>query len=242
MYPPIYLEYCFHEYQWDLHHNTGFSILIFLSDIDLIQDPEEIWTTVPYLQSRQDQVWFHCGPVSLMQELLQLWPLLESVLLRWLSACGLVRLPVYALHVLQFIIPTICEHALLSSSNISLIGMTLKASSKATWYVICLLICQFILGGREGWIMFRVMRMIGNERNLFYTFLFIHYLPKNKTPFVEMVYLMYNYIIFSKGNKLLPASHCINWNINFNLSVYFSMHFDYLVIAYKIYAYLSPVT
>lgn len=78
------------------------------------------------------------------------------------------------------------------------------------------LICQFILGGREGWMVFRVIRMIGNECNLFYTFLFIHYLPKNKTPFVEMVYLMNNYIIFSKGNKLLPASHCINWNINFN--------------------------
>lgn len=67
MYPPIYLEYCFHE----LHHNTGFSLQNFLSDIDLIQDPGDLDHSSIFIQSRQDQVWFHCGPVLLMQELLQ---------------------------------------------------------------------------------------------------------------------------------------------------------------------------
>lgn len=71
MYPPIYLEYCFYEYQRDLHHNTGFSLPIFLSDIDLIQDPGDLDHSSIFIQSRQDQVWFHCGPVLLMQELLQ---------------------------------------------------------------------------------------------------------------------------------------------------------------------------
>lgn len=140
MYPPIYLEYCFYEYQRDLHHNTGFSLLNFLSDIDLIQDPGDLDHSSIFIQSRQDQVWFHCGPVLLMQELLQPWPW-GSVLLVCLSACRLVRLPVYAL--LQFIMWTCI-------SNISLIG-TLKQTSKATWYMYALfLICRFILWRGEG--------------------------------------------------------------------------------------------
>lgn len=175
MYPPIHLDYCFHEYQWDLHHNTGFSLLIFLSDIDLIQDPEEIWTTVPYLQSRQDQVWFHCGPVSL----LQLWcSIVEVIVCMWISKTSSVCITcITCITVYHTYNMWTCI------SNISLILASSKFRPSDMWYAL-FLICQFILGGREGWMVFRgwlAMNVI----------FFIHYLPKNKTPFVEMVYLMY---------------------------------------------------
>lgn len=157
MYPPIHLDYCFHEYQWDLHHNTGFSLLIFLSDIDLIQDPEEIWTTVPYLQSRQDQVWFHCGPVSL----LQLWcSIVEVIVCMWISKTSSVCITCITVYHTYNMWTCI--------SNISLILASSKFRPSDMWYAL-FLICQFILGGREGWMVFRVMRMIGNECNLFYT-------------------------------------------------------------------------
>lgn len=185
MYPPIYLEYCFHEYQRDLHHNTGFSLPIFLSDIDLIQDQGDL---------------DHSSIFTIQTEsgLVSLWP--SFIVARTFAA---LTLGVSIVGV--FVCMQISKTSSVCIITVYHVNMHIKHQfdryPKTDFQGHLIHVCPilnlpiyFVRRGGVGGV-----RSNEEDRQLvifFITILFIHYLPKNKTPFVEMVYQMYKILHF----------------------------------------------